>query len=290
MQTLDLRELEGLGRLQFNIKRSQSMGEGVRRSARKGRSAEFSGYREYMPGDDTRYVDWNAYARFDKLYIKEYMEEREGRIDVFLDTSRSMEFGSKLKSTLMAELTEVISYIGVNGKDSVYVSDMANPVNPFRVPSSLNGSAQLAKWLQKIECKGSVDINTSVRKMTRGRGGLTFIISDFMDEKFIEGLEDTLRLLNSRNITPVLLQILSEEEMNIDDIGAYQFIDSEDESKDVRLTLDRQTIRDYKSALQDYTRNIEKISKSGGAGYILCSTADSLQKIVYEKMDVLGYN
>ena len=78
MQTIDLRELEKLNMLKLSIKRSLSQGEGLRRSSAKGRSAEFSGYREYIPGDDMRYVDWNAFARLDKLYIKEFMEEKRG--------------------------------------------------------------------------------------------------------------------------------------------------------------------------------------------------------------------
>ena len=90
MQTMDIRGLERYRRLHLNIRRSLSQGEGTRRSSSKGRSAEFSGYREYIPGDDMRYVDWNAYARLDKLYIKEFMEEREGRVNIYLDTSRSM--------------------------------------------------------------------------------------------------------------------------------------------------------------------------------------------------------
>ena len=120
MQTIDLHELERLRGLKLNIRRTLSYNEGARRSSSKGRSAEFSGYREYIPGDDMRYVDWNAYARLDKLYIKEYMEEREGRVNIYLDTSRSMEFGEKLKSTLMAELTEAISYVALSGRDSVW--------------------------------------------------------------------------------------------------------------------------------------------------------------------------
>ena len=75
-----------------------------------------------------RYVDWNAYARLDKLFIKEYMEEKEGRVNIYLDTSRSMEFGRRLKSTAMAELTEAISFIAANGRDAVYVTDLQKPL------------------------------------------------------------------------------------------------------------------------------------------------------------------
>ena len=98
MRTVNIDGLAGLTRLRFTIKNKVvSQYEGGRRSNIKGRSTEFSGYREYIPGDDMRYVDWNAYGRLDKLYIKEYMEEREGVINIFLDTSRSMDYSLKMR-------------------------------------------------------------------------------------------------------------------------------------------------------------------------------------------------
>ena len=192
MQTIEIQELEALRNLKLNIKRTVSYNEGFRRSNAKGRSAEFSGYREYIPGDDMRYVDWNAYARLDKLYIKEYMEEREGRVNIYLDTSRSMQF--------------------------------------------------------------------ALKKSLRTGGGLSFIISDFMDEDFLSQEEEILRLMNYRKMEVRLLQILSKEEMEVERTGSFRFIDSEDETKDVKLTLDRSVIKEYKAALDKYINDISGFS------------------------------
>ncbi len=284
MQTIDLHELEKMRQLQLNIKRSLSSGEGVRRSSVKGRSAEFSGYREYIPGDDMRYVDWNAYARLDKLYIKEYMEEREGRVNIFLDTSKSMDFGRKLKSTLMAEITEVISYTALSGRDAAYVTDLRNPLNTLRVPTGEAGIRLLKKWLEDIRPEGSVSLYDSLRKAVRSRGGLGFVISDFMDEGFLDAEEDILKLFNFRDIRAVFLQILSEEELEIEEYGNYQFIDSEAEAKEVRVTLDNATVREYKRSLDNYTKQIRNKALSAGAGAVLCSTGDPLPKIIFEDL------
>ena len=70
--------------------RAQGGGGGSRRSRQTGSSAEFSDYREYVPGDDIRRLDWNAYARFDKLFLKLFMEEQESLVTVLLDASASM--------------------------------------------------------------------------------------------------------------------------------------------------------------------------------------------------------
>ena len=287
MQTIDLRELEKLNMLKLSIKRSLSQGEGLRRSSAKGRSAEFSGYREYIPGDDMRYVDWNAFARLDKLYIKEFMEEKEGRVNIYLDTSRSMEFGEKLKSTLMSELTESISYIASSGRDSVFITDLANPTYTFKVPSGKQGVGTLRKWLEGIhpgnEVK-SINLKESLKKAIRGRGGLAFVISDFMDEGFLDAESDILKLFGYHGMEVILLHVMSQEELEIDEDGAFQLIDSEEETKEVRLTLDKYSIRDYKKTLEKYMRDIEDKARAAGGKYVLCSTGESISKLIFESM------
>ena len=71
--------------------RAQGGAGGSRRSRQTGSSAEFSDYREYIPGDDIRRLDWNALARFDRLYMKLFMEEQESQVMILLDASASME-------------------------------------------------------------------------------------------------------------------------------------------------------------------------------------------------------
>ena len=284
MQTIELSELEKLKTLKLNIGRSLSLGEGMRRSSAKGRSAEFSGYREYIPGDDMRYVDWNAFARFDKLFIKEFMEEKEGRVSIYLDTSRSMDFGKKLKSTLMAELTESISYIASTGKDMVYVTDLCDIKRNIRVPNGNTGVGYLKRWLTDTSVQGRVDILDSLKRSIKGRGGIAFLISDLMDEQFLENEDEILRLFAFHNTKLIILHILSKEELEIDEVGAFQLIDSEDESRDIKLTLDRVTVGQYQKALETYIRKVEEKAKAAGMGYQLCSTGDALREILFVKL------
>lgn len=79
-------------RLAMGGKSSMNM-TGNRKSMQKGSSTEFSDFREYMPGDDLRRIDWNAYGRLDRLYVKEYMEEKETVVSILIDTSASMRYG-----------------------------------------------------------------------------------------------------------------------------------------------------------------------------------------------------
>ncbi len=86
---------------------------GNRKSVQKGVSAEFSDFREYMPGDDLRRLDWNVYARLNRMYIREYMEEKEAYVTILLDTSASMEYGEHKKSELATMLAAVVAYIAL---------------------------------------------------------------------------------------------------------------------------------------------------------------------------------
>ena len=287
MQTMDIRGLERYRRLHLNIRRSLSQGEGTRRSSSKGRSAEFSGYREYIPGDDMRYVDWNAYARLDKLYIKEFMEEREGRVNIYLDTSRSMEFGEKLKSTLMAELTAIISFIAISGRDAVYVTNLADISKTIKVQPGKNGMVILDRWLRDQKPSVRINIGESLKKAHRTRGGMTFIMSDFMDEEFASVETDILKYFRFFGTEVMLIHILSKEEMEIDMNGAYRFVDSEDENKDVRLSLDRRTIGEYNEALSNYIKLLKVNAAKAGASYVLCNTNENVETIVYEKLKIV---
>ncbi len=81
---------------------------GGKSSMQKGSSTEFSDFREYMPGDDLRRIDWNAYGRLDRLYVKEYMEEKETVVSILIDTSASMRYGAKSKSALACMLAAAL--------------------------------------------------------------------------------------------------------------------------------------------------------------------------------------
>ena len=121
---IDRSYFEKIGRLRLAVhKKSSSVMQGARKSAAKGSSAEFSDFREYMQGDDIRRIDWNAYGRTERLFVKEYVEERESNISILLDTSASMDFGEPSKSELAGEIAAALGYIGLSGNDHVYIFD-----------------------------------------------------------------------------------------------------------------------------------------------------------------------
>ena len=107
----------------MNARMSYGM-SGGRKSSAKGSSVEFSDYREYIPGDDIRRIDWSAYGRLDRLYIKQFMEEKEGVFQIFVDASKSMAFGEPPKTRQALQLAGALAYLVLNNLDRVYVSQM----------------------------------------------------------------------------------------------------------------------------------------------------------------------
>ena len=285
MRTVNVEGLSGLDRLRFTIKnRAVSQYEGGRRSTVKGRSTEFSGFREYIPGDDMRYVDWNAFARLDKLYIKEYMEEREGVINIFLDTSSSMIFGEKPKDELMSGLAEAICYISGRQKDSVTVTDLADPLRSIKLPKGRLGMMRLEAFLRGIDPEGRINLSDAVRKAAYGKFGLTFIISDFYDEDFLKEGEDILKFMRYLRQDTVLLHVLSGEELEIEQVGAFRLHDIEVPDDMITATFDRDTVEKYMTALNEFRGTLSKMADKAMARYYLCRTDRTLGRIIMEDL------
>src|SRR5436305_9778356 len=95
--------------------------KGERRSKRKGQSVEFADYRNYVVGDDLRFLDWNLYARLDRLFLRLYMEEEDLHFYVLLDNSLSMNFGEPTKFHYARQVAAALSFVGLVNQDRVVI-------------------------------------------------------------------------------------------------------------------------------------------------------------------------
>src|SRR5208337_467280 len=124
-----IRRLEQLELLA--TRRAKSSAKGERRSRARGQSVEFADYREYVPGDDLRYLDWNLYGRLERLFLKLYEEERELPVRIFLDASESMTFGEPRKFDFARQIAAALGYVALCGFDRVSVIPFPDiPANP----------------------------------------------------------------------------------------------------------------------------------------------------------------
>ncbi len=282
---------EKLSRLRLQMGHKSSMNlTGNRKSVQKGSSTEFSDFREYMPGDDIRRIDWNAYGRLDRLYVKEYMEEKEAVVLVLLDTSASMDYGNHKKSELACMLAAAMGYLGLNNMDRVLIYDMKRMQSPFVANSGKRGVSGLSAWLDGCTFEGTVDIYEAVKQLPSKGPGVTILISDFLQETFIEQASETttqiLRFLNYRKQKPVFLNVLAGEELQVDLTGTKNLIDKEDKST-LRITLDTSSIGVYEKALKDYIGRMQEQCAKAGAFYAVCNTDRDFYRMIFEDLRML---
>lgn len=288
---LDAAFFDRLSQLRLAMGHRTSMNlTGNRKSIQKGSSMEFSDFREYMPGDDIRRIDWNAYGRLDRLYVKEYMEEKEAVVSILVDTSASMDYGEKKKSELACMLAAAFSYMGLNNMDRVILYDMGRMQQPFVAGGGKRALPKLADWLKQRSFEGTVDIEKALEALPLKGPGVTILISDFLQEVFVdreqEFLEKLLRFLDYRKQKVVFLHVLAGEELSVELTGTRNLIDMEDQST-LRLTLDSGSIRAYEKTLQEFLGRMRQECGKAGAFYEICSTKTDIYQLIFQDLRML---
>ena len=263
--------------ISLNMRLTQGM-SGIRKSSAKGSSVEFSDFREYMHGDDIRRIDWNAYGRTDKLYIKQFMEEKEGIFRIFIDGSRSMCFGEAPKSKMALQTAGALSYIILNNLDRVHINEMKE--NSLVKGKGVTGAAAFShvlKELERITFDGKTTLNRAILSNPVQIGGVSIIISDFLDK---EGIEEAMKYLTYRKQTIVLIQLLAKEELQVDYEGTLNILDMESEER-IKITMSNATIKEYKKQLEKLQVSLQKLAGKYGAHYIFMQSDGDL---VYEML------
>ena len=290
---LDAKFYDALSRLQLQMAHKSSLNmSGNRKSVQKGSSAEFSDFREYMPGDDLRRMDWNVYARLDKLYIREYMEEKEAVVSVLIDTSASMDYGTESKAELARDLAAVVSFLALNNMDRVLLYDMKDMSRHLSVSGGRNAFAKVLRWLENIQFSGEVDMLTAAKKMQRRGPGVTVLISDFLHADMLDesttgdGYEKLLQYLNYCKQRPVVLHTLAAEELHVTLEGALNLIDAETQTK-LRLVVDAKAIDNYERELNRFTERMKRGCASGRGAYVLCDTGRDRNQLVFQDLRVI---
>ncbi|MCM1105577.1 MAG: DUF58 domain-containing protein [Blautia sp.] len=283
---LDAKLYDTLSRLQLAVNHKSSLNmSGNRKSVHKGISAEFSDFREYMPGDDLRRMDWNVYARLDKLYIREFMEEKEAVVSVLLDTSASMDYGGKNKSELAKDLASVVGFLALNNMDRLMLYDMKHMGNALSVSGGKNGFYKVRGWLETLDFSGEVDMLAAAKRMQVRGPGVTVIISDFLHGDMLgenRTYEKLIQYLDYRRQRAVVLQTLAPEELAVTLEGAVNLIDSEDEST-LRLTVDARAIAAYESQLAALVERLRR----GCFSYVLCDAGKDRNQLVFDDLRVI---
>lgn len=287
-----LRKLE---RLAVGAERAQTARlQGERRTTRRGASLEFADYREYAAGDDLRYVDWKAYARLERLFVKLFVAEEDLGIHLLLDASESMNFSGTESGESSAALSKfafarkavaALGYVGLMRYDRVGVTGFAQGgtldrlMGGRRTPTlrGRRSTGELFSYLQALRPGGRTDFSTALADYARRAAtpGVCVVASDFMDTNWEKGVKALL----ARRFQVVLLHVLSPEEMNPTLSGDLRLVDSETGAvRDVSITPD--LLVRYKAALESFCGRMEAVAAKYGMEYLRTTTDTPVEELL----------
>jgi uncharacterized protein (DUF58 family) len=276
--TLDDEALRKLAHVSITARQAvESILTGAHRSVRRGLSVEFAGHREYLPGDDLRYLDWFVYARTDRFDIRQYEEETKLRATLILDASGSMGYRSASVSKLdyARSLAAAIGFLMVHQSDTVGLAVCDTDVRAEMPPGSTMATyLNLLEVLGQTTARGETSLAAVLHKLAAGmkRRGLVILLTDAFDDP--ERLLLALHLLRHRKQEVRLFQILDPAEETFPFRGTTEFLGLEHEP---RLRLDADRIRErYVGVFSAHQRRIAEGCSAIGVGREVCRTNEDL--------------
>ncbi|MDQ2686307.1 MAG: DUF58 domain-containing protein [Armatimonadota bacterium] len=262
LDTSALRLLEGQSLAPRRMLASRLRGE--RLSRQKGVSIEFADYRDYADGDDLRHLDWTILARLDRPTIRTYQDEAELSVYLALDTSASMDFGEPSKFAHAQRLAAALGFVGLIGHDSVLPLTVGGrEPRPGRAQRGRGSLRTLTDWLSAQRPDGTRGLSASLSRLSSLRPGLFLLFTDGLEPDF----GNALRAVTARGHELMLVQILSDIELDPDLEGDLRLLDAET-GEAVEVTAHAQTLREYKANLDAHCQRLEEaVLRLGGRFY-----------------------
>lgn len=272
-----LAKLERMELVSRKIFRGRMKGE--RRSKRKGQSVEFADFRNYVPGDDLRFIDWNTYARLDKLFLKMFMEEEDLHFYALVDSSPSMDFGEPTKFRYAQQLAAALGFIGLVRGDRVKVLSMGESAeNPAPALRGRHQLWRMLEYLQGLEPKEQFTLTDAAKSFCiRNSGkGIVVLITDLMDKT---GYEQALRYLMAQDFDIYLIHLLSVEEFEPEVQGDLRLIDCEDEDV-AEVTVTAPLLKRYKRTLSAFIEQARDFCNRRGILYFPARNDVDIDKLI----------
>jgi uncharacterized protein (DUF58 family) len=316
-----LRKLERLALLSHRATAGQLQGE--RRSPKRGQSVEFADFRPYAPGDDFRRIDWNAYARLERFFIKLFVEEQDLTVHLLVDASPSMDWGEPNKLRYAARAAGALGYVALSGLDRVTVTALGDATsgaghagNGAYFPPR-RGKQQAMALFAFLEALARPPSNpTTQPRPTRNVGhhptiqppnhltpllhayataaprpGPLLLLSDLLDD----GWADGLRALATRGFEVTVLHVLSPDEV---DPGAstwlnaaatrdFKLLDVETDGE-VEITADFETLQRYREGLAAWREELRRFCGARGMHYVPVETSIPFEELLFSLLRQRG--
>lgn len=237
-----------------------------RRSKKKGSGVEFADHRDYAPGDDFRFVDWNAYQRFGKLLVRLYEEEEDLAIYFIVDCSASMGFAGTKKFDQARRLAAALAYVGLSNLDRVAIIGVSDKV-VAQLPAT-RGKARIFKifrFLRELTPDGTTDLGDGLATMVaqHKRRGLAVLVSDLFDPA---GFERGINVLRYNKFEPYVLHIVDPADGNPQVRGDVRVYDCET-GDEREVTVNDALLQKMRVAYGEYLSEIERFCAKNQVPY-----------------------
>ena len=253
--------------------------KGERRSKRRGQSVEFADYRNYTIGDDLRFIDWNIYARLDKLFLKLFMEEEDISLYILVDVSASCDFGDPNKASYIKKVAAALGYIGLVNYNRVTIAAMADGI--VAETGGMRGRkrvSQMIDFISKLKPAGASHFAESCKRfaLANRHKGVCVVLSDFFVK---EGFESGLRYVAGGKYDLFCVQILSPQEIDPEVTGDLKLRDIEDNDV-AEVSITQPLMKRYKSNLNAYCLSLKDYVTRRGGTYLFTSTTVPFDTLV----------
>jgi uncharacterized protein (DUF58 family) len=257
--------------------------KGGRRSVKRGQSVEFADYRDYAMGDDLRQLDWNVYARLEKLFVKLFVEEEDVTITILIDGSASMASGRPDKLLFAKRAAAALGYIGLASEDRVAVSALGGRASRRQTP--LRGSGRVFRLLSNLSAiqpsPGPTDLVAAARHAAaqlHGRG-VVVLISDLLDP----AADRVIRELAATRSELIVLHVLSPDELDPQLEGDLRLVDTET-GEGIDITADLATLDAYRNRLAAWKAAFADLAARRRASYVDLASDTPLNDLIFAEL------
>lgn len=273
-----MRRIEKLNLVSRKIFRGRMKGE--RRSKQRGQSSEFADYRNYVEGDDLRFIDWNIYGRLDRLFLKLFLEEEDLHVHVLVDSSLSMGFGEPNKMDYARRVAAAVAYIGLANQDRVQVhafsGGLTSKTGALRGKNSCN---KLFGFLENLRPDGATGLAETCKAFSQASSigkGVAVLVSDFLDPA---GYEEALKRLLGAGMDTYVIHILAPEEINPELTGDLRLVDVEDGAVQ-EITVSQPLLQQYHQTVKNFCAGIKDFCAKRGGVYVFSGTDVPFDQLV----------
>ncbi|MFQ3568749.1 MAG: DUF58 domain-containing protein [Aggregatilineales bacterium] len=269
--------------------------KGERRSVKRGSSTEFADYRNYVPGDDLRRLDWNIYARLERPLTKLYEDEEDLAVHLLLDTSLSMDWPREgdpdlNKFVYARRLLAGLGYVSLISNDRLVVAAIGSgdgqPMPVYGPARGRSYGVGLLNFINGLRPRGTTDLNAALRDYAQraARPGLCLLLSDMFSPS---GYLDGVNALLSKGHEIAILHVLAPDEIDPPLVGDLRLIDAETGApQEVSLDADMRQL--YRRRIEAWREDMRVECLRRGIHFVLVDTGMPWEKIILYDLRRLG--